>query len=287
MSDLYCMFWIPGSCGDIIQQLLGKSGQFENQYDGAILDTGRALQSVDPRLKNLFPSNIVTWTPKNTNRWYGRTWNDSDILKLKELAAESSQSWIIGTHRLDQLFFLKKSLDIVSIGITYDIALYPAVIKNWCRKSAVGCTVTQEIYKNSKIAQKFQEKNLFGEFMLKEILNHITDRPKKIDNNFDINISLGDIYNRNLSSIDRWVTDAGLDIFDRWLLLQDPLYRFKYTNHQSYIDILGYNTHATTVLDDPIKLSTLDQILISHYCKDAPSTINTNIDFVNFLNGQG
>jgi hypothetical protein len=269
---------VPGSGGDIIQQVLGHSGCFENQYTNTVRNDGRAILNPDRRLVKLFP--------KNTGGWYNRTWSDGDVIELKKLIVNSSRPWIIGTHKLEQVNFLKESLDITTIGITYDKGLYPAVIKNWCKKSAIDSVENQEIYKDSKIAQKFKEKGLYAEFMLKEILNHINNIPKEVNNVFDINIVLGDMYNGDLFSISNWVTEAGISLFAKWVNLQDPLYRFSYKCPQSYINTVGYNQRATIICSAPIKLSNLDQILMSHYYKKLPSNINTNVDFINFLNAQ-
>ena len=279
MSKVYCLFWVPGSGGDIIQQVLGHSGCFENQYTNIVRNDGRAMLTPDKRLVELFP--------KNNGGWYNRTWNSDDVTELKKLIVNSGRPWIIGTHKLEQVKFLKESMNITTIGITYDKGMYPAVIKNWCKKSSIDSVENQEIYAHSKTAQKFKEKGLYAEFMLKEILNHINNIPKEVDNVFDINIRLGDMYNNNLFAISNWLTKSGLLLFSKWGNLQDLLYRVSYKHPHSYIDILGYNQQATTVCDDPIKLSSLDQVLISHYYKKIPSNINTNIDFVNFLNGQG
>ena len=278
MSEVYCLFWVPGSGGDIIQQVLGYSNCFENQYTNTVRDDGRAMLNPDTRLVELFP--------KNNKGWYNRTWGDSDITELKKLIVNSSRPWIIGTHKLEQVKFLKESLNITTIGITYDKGLYPAVIKNWCKKSSLDSVENQTIYKDSKLAQKFKEKGLYAEFMLKEILNHIDNIPKEVNNVFDINIRLGDMYNSNLFAINSWLTELGLSLFAKWVNLQDPLYRVSYKHPQSYIDIVGYNQQATTVCNDPIKLSSLDRILMSYYYKKIPSDINTNTDFINFLNAQ-
>jgi hypothetical protein len=269
---------VPGSGGDIIQQVLGYSGCFENQYTNTVRNDGRAMLPPDKCLVELFP--------KNTGGWYNRTWSEGDITALKKLMVNSSRPWIIGTHKLEQVKFLKESLDITTIGITYNKGLYPAVIKNWCKKSSIDSVENREIYKDSKIAQTFKEKGLYAEFMLKETLTHFNNIPKEVDNDFDINIKLGDMYNNNLFAISNWLTESGLLLFAKWVSLQDPLYKVSYTHPPSYMDIVGYNQQATTVCNDPIKLSSLDQILMLHYYKKLPSNITTNIDFINFLNTQ-
>ena len=278
MSKVYCLCWVPGSGGDIIQQVLGHSECFENHYTSTVRNDGRAILPPDKRLVDLFP--------KNNGGWYNRIWSGDDITKLKKLIVDSDRPWIIGTHKSEQVKFLKESLDITTIGITYDKGLYPAVIKNWSKKSSIDSIENQEIYKDSKTAQKFKEKGLYAEFMLKEILNHIDNIPKEVDNVFDINIRLGDMYSNNLFAISNWLTKSGLLLFAKWGNLQDLLYKVSYKHPQSYTDIVGYNQQATTVCNDPIKLSSLDKVLISHYCKKIPSNINTNIDFINFLNAQ-
>lgn len=263
MSKLVCLFWVPGSCGDLVRQLLINTGQYSNQSKTVVNEVGRVLPSVDPYLIEQFP------TPADVS-WHNRTWYPEDIVKLKQISNKSTLPFIIGTHRLDQLDLIKDSIDdCLTIGVTFNNDLYPAVIKNWCKKASESSLETNLIYKKSHpiLSEKFKEKGLYSEFMLLEILKHINNIPKQITPRFDINVNLGEILNSDLSSLAGFLTQDSVAIFDQWYLLQDPLYKYKFECNDDYINALGYNHCATTVCHHDINLSRLDHILISQYCK--------------------
>jgi hypothetical protein len=281
MNKIVCLYWVPGSGGDMIQHVLSKSGNFSNMASGGIDANGRAPNKTDSRLLDLFPSAGIGW--------YNRVWTVQDIQQLIQLSDSSSKPWIIGTHRREQVESIKQHAPTTTIGITYFSSLYPAVIKNWCKKAASTSVENQQQYSKTHpvASRKFKEKGLYPEFMLTEILNHIDNVPKTVPPEFDINISLGDLYNGDLDSIEQFINVDSKLVFDQWLDLQDPLYKFCFDHSEAYVDIIGYNTLSTVESTSPIVLSSLDQILISHYCKRhnliRPKTLKTQIDLLNFI----
>jgi hypothetical protein len=268
----------------MIQQVLAMSGKFENTVNLNIDANGRARPGVDSRLLDYFPA--------QEGGWYNRTWSDQDCKRLSELAATSDRCWIIGTHRREQLNRIKQRVSVNTLGITYAQSLYPAVIKNWCKKSAYNSQENEQIYSvlHPVTMRKFKQKGLYAEFILTEILNHVNTIPREQTSDFEINIALEQLYNHDLTSVSKFVSVEGQKIFDLWWSLQDPLYKFCFEHNDAYVDILGYNTQSTRIAQEPIQLSSLDNILISWYCKQhgigKPANCNTQIDLVNFLIGQ-
>jgi len=282
MNKIIVFYWAPGSCGDIIKNLLNY-----NNCSFVLSQNGRSLPSNDYKLTELFPWNIKLG-------WHNRIWTESECIQLIDYQKKEKKRVVIGTHSQEQLFFLKNTLgdQAVTMGITYDKNLYFSVIKNWCKKCAAEDYVFFEIYSKShtKLSKKFKDTGVYDQFILQEILKHIDNFvPCLVDNIFDYNISLGKIFNKDLSDLAELLEISEISgPFEQWYNLQDPLYCYKFPVNHSYVDILGYNFDACQKNDTPIQLSPLDIVLIRHYCKvndiKISNNIRTNTDLVNYLN---
>jgi hypothetical protein len=252
------LYWAPGSCGDLVQAVMSCKKMMSLGQSFAVNDQGKIIFEKNQTFQKLFPCD---------GYWYQRDWNNTDIKQLEKI-----DNIIIGTHRLDQVEFIKSSGLVTTIGITYDESLFPAVLKNWCKKIATQDPEIEQVYQkiNPKLVDLFKNKNRFGEFILSEQLKYgISDYiPRKIDPIFDINLRLGDIYNQNLSAISRWLTNDSYSIFSKWYQAQDNLYKFKFDVTEQYIEIFGYNFQATTLNTQDLPLSSYDEVLLRHYCKN-------------------
>ena len=264
MKNIVCLYWAPGSCGDLIQHLLMSTNQFRGLAKEYVLDqTGRTKPIIDEYIKELFPS--------ADGNWFDRNWYTKDLDNLKKISNE--KSFIIGTHRQSQLDFLKENLgnDITTIGITYSKSMFPLIIKNFCKKVAPtdkiikGLLSTQE---NSKLIDYMSKHNLFGEYFLDQkikFFDFTIPIAEYNDNTYDITIELEDIYNNNLHQLSDVLTDNSFNIFNSWYQRQDNLYKFKFQHNQQYIECIGYNSKATVESNEELSFSAMDSILIKHY----------------------
>jgi hypothetical protein len=283
MTKTFLLHWVPGSGGDMIRAVLVQSGMFSNSESGTIDYNGRSVRTLDSTLEKLFPSVGAGW--------HNLDWTKQDLGKLEDLVQSSQRPWIIGTHKFEQLKFLKDTLKtpVVTIGINYGPTMYPAVIKNWCKKAATESYENDQIYSKSHpvLMPKLKEQGLWPEFMLKEILNHIDNIPKSMNFDFDVAVQLEQLYNGNLDCLKAFVNKNSLSVFDAWINKQDDLYKFYFPASNTYKQILGYNSLAINKINSLIQLSSLDQILIQHFCKkhnlNKPSSIQTHQDLLNFL----
>jgi len=280
MNKIILFYWAQGSCGDIIKNLLNS-----DEYSFELSQNGRSLPAIDRKLADLF-----TWDTDTL--WYSRQWTESECYQLIDYQQKEKKRVIIGTHSQEQLFFLKNNLgqQAVTMGITYNENLYFSVIKNWCKKCAVDDLGFDQIYSksHSKLSKKFKDAGIYDQFILKEILRHDSNTPRRVDSNFDYNISLGKIFNKDLSDLDGLLnTHHTQTMFEQWHSLQDPLYCYKFPVNALYVDMLGYNFDAQREIDTPIQLSPFDSVLVRHYCKvngiKIPDQAKTNVDLVNFL----
>jgi hypothetical protein len=264
MKNLVCLYWTPGSCGDLIQSLLITTKMFSGLAKEYVLDhNGRANPVVDDYIKKLFPS--------KENSWFNRIWEEKDLENLKKISKE--KTFIIGTHQQAQLDFLKNNLgnEITTMGITYSKSLFPLIIKNFSKKVAPYDKNTIELMsgkKNIKLVNFMIEHKIFDAYFLDQqfkFFDFTIPIPEFNDREYDINIELEDIYNNNLSNLKSMLDDSSFNMFDSWYQRQDNLYKFKYSSNQRYVDCIGYNHKATISMDEEIKFSPLDIILIKHY----------------------
>ena len=264
MKNIVCLYWAPGSCGDLIQYLLIKTNMFSGLAKEYVLDpSGRAKPIVDDYIQKLFPF--------KEDSWFNRTWDEKDLDNLKKLSKE--KSFIIGTHQQSQLDFLKHNLgnEITTMGITYPKSLFPLIIKNFSKKVAPYDKSIIELMsgeKNIKLVNFMFEHKIFDAYFLDQqfkFFDFTIPIPEFNDSSYDIDIKLENIYNNDLSELKSLLNEESFNIFNLWYQKQDNLYKFKYHINQQYIDCIGYNSKATISMDEEIKFSPLDSILIKHY----------------------
>ena len=258
MHKLYCLYWVPGSAGDMLQQLITGQSNIKGAMNTLGLDdNGRAIPKLDPEFAKEFES--------IPNQWYFREWTVDDVIKLDSMTNDSPI--LIGTHRLDQLQFIKNnSKNCVTIGITYSEYMFPAVIKNWCLKIAADSDAIKEIYTKSNPAlfKKIKENNALGEYILREQLTFGTNIPKSVSYQFDITVSLEKLYIQDLSDLQEF--DIDLEFYKSWVKRQDMLYKVKFSDNTDIKGVLGYNPLASTETSE-IALSSYDNVLLLMYCK--------------------
>ena len=278
MSNIYCLYWVPGSGGDMVSQLLISSGKFVGAIDEFEISTeGRASPAkLNEEFMQLFPA--------ERSMWYFRSWLDEDIDNLKTLASKSEKDILIGTHDISQLKNIKSKIpNCITLGITYPQELFPAVLKNWCKKVAATDDALASLYKTkSPHADAMIKKNMFGQFVLKEQLKFGTNVLTEVANQFDIAIDLGDMYNNDISAINR-ITHVQAELYNNWLASQDNLYKFSFPVNKHYVLAVGYNYKATTQNLNPIPISIYDQILIANKTKLPVMAPKTNTECMIFF----
>jgi hypothetical protein len=284
MNNLICIYWAPGSCGDIIQNIIKE--KFNIFWSNELDSNGKSKPHVDPALKSMFPD-------REKNGWHHRVWSDTDLMNLDLLVSSNNQPCVIGTHSLVEIAKIKHAIPkTITIGINYDKFLYPAVIKNWALKISTSPQMIDS-YRNSHgvIVDKFLEKNIFSEFVFKNQLSfgNINDRiPKFVDGNFDVNLTLANILNNDLHEIDDFLSASGKEIFTTWHLVQNKLYMKKFDCNEQYAEAVGFNYQSTEECHDDIPFSQFDNILVEFYCDQLkmprPKTkLTTNTDAVIFF----
>jgi hypothetical protein len=262
MNNLICLYWGPGSCGDIIQTIIKE--KFNIFCPRELDSNGKCSTYIDPALKLMFPD-------REKNGWLNRVWSDSDLMNLDSLVSSSNQPCVIGTHSLIDIAKIKHAIPkTTTIGINYDKCLYPAVIKNWALKIATSPQLINS-YRNSHgvLVDKFLEKNIFSEFVFKNQLefDHINDLiPKSVDPNFDVNLNLANIFNNDLHEINDFLSPDSKDFFAAWHSMQNKLYMKKFNCSEHYAEAVGFNYQSTKEYHDDIPFSRFDNILIEFYC---------------------
>jgi hypothetical protein len=261
MPSIVVFYWEPGSCGDFVNQLfLERPSEYQGVIENTILtDQGR----VSPRLTKFFVENFSS----NPNQWYLRDWSTPDCDKLLSFVSNlNCKYFVLPTHRLDQVSFLKSQFkNSTSIGITYSDNMFPLVLKNWCKKVSASEPNIQKIY-NSPLHQNLRLKNKFGEFMLTQQLTYGTGLRSKVENIFDVEISLEDIYNSDLSALKALFRDnSHVDhFFNIWIQHQSKIHSGCFDVPDIIKHSLGYNSKSKTPGDLTLCLDTFDNILIRH-----------------------
>ena len=280
MTNILIFYWEPGSGGDFVNRvLMERPLEYQGVQEKITLsDQGRFV----PKITKFFAENFSS-DPK---QWYFRTWTAADCAMLANFVSDLECPWfVIPTHRLDQVTFLKSQFENSnSMGITYPNNMFPLVLKNWCKKVAAFDAAIHEIY-NKPIHQYLRDKNKFGEFVLSEQLTYGTRLKPSVENTFDIEISLEDIYNSELSGLKSLFQDSEhVDrFFDDWLQHQSNMHGCYYDIPDTLRNSLGYNSKSKHSGDLSLCLDTFDNILIKHHfnTKDIPNfkTLQQAADF--------
>ena len=261
MPSLYCMFWVPGSCGDILQQVLSHNIDVctGGYYD--LNSQGRAVRTTTHEFNMLFPS-----TP---SQWLLRSWSVQDCDRLVNLA--KSQTVVVGTHDYAQVRFLKEYLNssIETIGVVYDQNMWPVVLKNFCLKVANSDDLVNQVYQscNTNLYKKFKKNKSVGAWVLQDQLLHNTKIPKTVDHLFDHVIYLDRLLSGDLQWVSQFRTPGSLLLFQQWLSIQNLFGRTKMPNNPDLIACLGQNREATVEHPLPIALDNYDKIFIKQHVK--------------------
>jgi hypothetical protein len=260
MNKVVILYWEPGSCGDFVYSLLLATPR---EYYGVVnfspVNTqGRITPTLLPFFKNNFDH--------DPEQWYLRTWTTEDITILNKFVSDTQTCVVVPTHRSDQAQFLRSQIPRSLIyGITYPPNMFPLVLKNWCKKVAPYSPALQTIY-DQPIHQYFKNKNIFGEFILSEQLKFGSKIKLSVENILDVNISLEDIYSKNLSTLNSLFTDHDhvKSMFDRWISQQSSIHQSQYKIPEILQRALGYNSTASYVDTLNVDLDFFDNKLIQN-----------------------
>jgi hypothetical protein len=265
MKKFFILYWEPGSCGDFIHNALLSSNL---EYQGIVkhfehTDQGR----IYPVILDFFKENLE----HTSHQWYFRTWSVSDCQLLSNFIADTdNRTFVIPTHRIDQVDFLKANLsNSMSIGVTYPVNMFPLVLKNWCRKTAESDVLLDKIY-NQPLHQLLRHKNKFSEFVFSEQLKFGSKIKSSVEGQFDIAISLEDLYNKNLAVINSLFQDVTHvdSLFNIWIKDQSIMHRYHYNMPKLLQNAIGYNSKSTAIGDLSVDLDLFDNIAIKHYSKN-------------------
>lgn len=277
MSNILILYWQPGSGGDFVQSLLlsetdrycGVIEQFDN------CSNGRVLPSIDKKYKDMFKH--------DPDQWYSRRWTSSDVDMLKNIIKKiGTKIFVIPTHNDCEVDFLKSQFPkSTSVGITYPLSMFPAVLKNWCKKVVPSDNSINKIYNQPK-HQYLKDNNVFGEFVLKEQLKFGHCIQSSVSDRFDINISLEDLYIGNVEAVKTICNDLPTvsDKLKSWLLVQSSIHQYNYTICDILKGALGNNSKATYQGSLDISLDNFDNVLIKEFCqtnklgKNIPNFVN-------------
>ena len=282
MTQVYIMYWEPGSGGDLVQRLLLALPNWSGVIDRFSLDDkGRAK----PAFKTEFLKQF-SHVPMN---WNKRTWAVEDCRLLENMIAdEATDYFIVPTHLFEQAEFLKSQIPgSKTLGVTYSKEMFPAVLKNWCKKIAATDPEIYKIY-NNPLHQKLKAKGVFGEFVLSEQLKFGTIIKPSVEHTFDFAVGLEELYAGNLHSLRDFVDQGTTIHYAQWLEKQNPLQRYTYNIHPELKKALGYNTQATQTGNQNQELDIYDNILIKHhlsptYTKDKIPRFKTLHEADNFF----
>lgn len=269
MDKIVILYWEVGSCGDFIQHLLLSS----EEYRGVIKNFNINQQGrVVPNLAEFFKSSF-----KHIDEmWYLRTWSEQDVdILLTNINKLEKTTFVIPTHLLNQAFFLKSHLpNSIIVGITYPDNMFPLVLKNWCKKVSAYDKKIIEIY-NQPLHQYMRKNNRFGEFILSEQLKFGTQIRSSVADQFDICISLEDLFAKNLKIVNSLFQDQThvQGMFDSWIIKQNRIHQCKYNFPLILQQALGYNSKSQSAGDLTCPLDTFDNILIKHYLDTPTQTI--------------
>jgi len=215
-----CLYWAPGSFGDIINYLLINS-EYISAYTTPYVDNnGRVCYSFNNKFNDLFNFSL-----EEQETFYLRTWSSEDLVKVSNL-----ENYIIGTHRIDQAKFIKETLknQIHLVGITYTPDHYNMLLKNCVDKVLVNDpNVEKHVSQNNKkLIKKFKEKNLYTAYLLKIFQRYgIKEIPNQVDDQFDQSIPIDLLINGHLEHLTNLlslnVTQTSQEFFTLWYQKQN------------------------------------------------------------------
>jgi hypothetical protein len=269
MAKIVILYWEVGSCGDFIHHLLLSSKEYRGVVENFNIDQqGRVV----PSLAEFFKSSFE----QIDDMWYFRTWTEQDInILLTFVNKLGEKTFVIPTHLLDQANFLKSHLPgSIIVGISYPDNMFSLVLKSWCKKVAAYDKKIIEIY-NQPLHQYMRKNNQFGEYILSEQLKFGTRIRSSVSDQFDICISLEDLFAKNLKIINLLFQDKThvQSMFDSWITKQNRIHQYKYNFPLILQQALGYNSKAQSSGDLNCLLDTFDNILIKHYLNKPKQTI--------------
>jgi hypothetical protein len=284
MSKIVVLYWEPGSCGDFVHStMLAQHEEYHGMLNRFQIDAnGRAVPGV---VLSFFRENFSC----TDNLWYEITWDQVNIDKLSAYMNEHHiQQFVIPTHRYTQVTAIKELItDTISVGITYPSNMFPLILKNWCKKVAAKDKVLQKMY-NKPLHQNLINNELFGEYILTEQLKFGSNIPTSVDHDFDINISLEELFNQDLTSVKSlFVNSNHVDsMFNGWFKQQSILHKYHYSMPSELKKSLGFNSLAVVKGSLDIELDTFDNILINHHAglnqNTKFKTLNQAINFFKY-----
>ena len=282
MSKIVVLYWEPGSCGDFVHStMLERAEEYHGMLNRFQIDsTGRAVPGT---VLPFFRENFIC----TDNLWYEITWDQANLDKLSVYLSEHNiQQFVIPTHRYTQVEAIKKLIPhVVTAGVTYPKGMFPLVLKNWCKKVAAKDKVLQKIY-NKPLHQNLIKNNLFGEYILTEQLKFGSNIPTSVDHDFDIDISLEELFNQNLTSVKSLFADSNHvdSLFNGWFKQQSALHKYHYSMPPELKKSLGFNSLAVNKGSLDIELDTFDNILINHHAgSNQNTTFKTLTQAINFF----
>jgi len=214
-----CLYWAPGSFGDIITYLLINSGYISAGNTPYVDNSGKVCYSFN------HTNNFFNFYTEEQETFYFKTWSSADLIKVSNL-----KNYIIGTHRIDQAKFIKKTLknQIQLVGITYTPDHYNMLLKNCVNKVLVNdATVEKHVSQNNeKLIKKFKEKNLYASYLLKVFQRHgKKDTPTQVDDQFDQSIPIDLLINGDLEQLTNLlslnITQTSQEFFTLWYQKQN------------------------------------------------------------------
>lgn len=215
-----CLYWAPGSFGDIINYLLINSGYISACDTPYVDNAGRVCYSFNDKFNDLF-----NFSTEEQETFYLRTWSSEDLIKVSNL-----KNYIIGTHRIDQAKFIKETLknQIQLVGITYTPDHYNMVLKNCVNKVLViDATVEKHVSQNNeKLIKKFKEKNLYASYLLKVFQRYgMKEILTQVDDQFDQSIPIDLLINGDLEQLTNLLslnaTQTSQEFFTLWYQKQN------------------------------------------------------------------
>ena len=212
---------------------------------------------------------FLTLFPAEPRKWLMRSWSNKDCDQLINLSKNNIV--VIGTHRRDQVEFLKASLgtNIETVGVVYEPELWPFVLKNYCVKvqdsDPESCYQYQQ--QNEKLYRTLKKNNAFGAWVLQDQLLTRREIAIQVNATFDHNIFLNRLLLEDLQWIDQFKNSQSVAQFNQWLDLQSMLYRIKLPDNRDFVNCLGRNRLAILPDREPIWLDEYDKMFVKHYVK--------------------